>query len=531
MGRIKVLDCTLRDGGYINEWKFGKSTIKSIIEKLQKAKLDIIEVGFLTEAVEDDDYSLFDDLEVLREMAGNKSDDSMLVAMIAIGEKEIEPSILPEYDGKSIDGIRITFHRNEVNKAIAWAEIIKDKGYKVFMQPVGTLFYEDADLLELVRKMNELEPYALYIVDTLGSMYRNELMYMFYLIDRNLSAKIHMGFHPHNNLQLAFSNAQELSRIATTRTIIIDSSVFGMGRGAGNLPTELVTQYINKSIEPQYDVTTVLEIYDEHISLIEENYDWGYGMAYNIAANNVCHPNYASFLMNKQTLTMKDIEKIIISIPKEKKELFNKALIEELYLHYQNNKIDDSDEIKTLKDMISEKPVLVLAPGRSLVDEQTKVVDYVAKMNPYIISVNFVDDNFEIDSCFVSNHKRVESVEEGMRKTAKTTVIATSNIPKSELLECLNVDYYSYINQDEIVFDNAGLMLLKLLIKCKVPSVTLAGFDGFRTRYNENYYNEKLNIHVNELEIQEKQKRMKQQLEAIQKEMDIEFLTKSIYEE
>jgi len=530
MGRIRVLDCTLRDGGYINSWKFKRATIKSIVEKSQKAKIDIIEVGFLTEAIEDEDHSLFNDLGVIQGIIGNKNGGSMIVAMIAIGEKEIDPAVLPLYDGKSIDGIRLTFHRNEVEKAIAWATVIKNKGYKVFMQPVGTLFYKDVELLKLLDKMNELEPYAFYIVDTLGSMYRNELMYMFYLIDRNLDAKIHIGFHPHNNLQLAFSNSQELSRIATTRTIIIDSSVFGMGRGAGNLPTELITQYINKSIGGQYDVTTVLEIYDEHISLIKEDYNWGYAMAYNIAAKNICHPNYASFLMNKQTLTMKDIEKIIISIPQEKKEVFDKTLIEELYLSYQNNKIDDSKTIARLKEMIANKPVLVLAPGRSLVDEKAKITDFITNTEPYVISVNFVDNNFKIDSCFVSNHKRIESIEAGVGMSVGTSVIATSNIMPSVLLQYLYVDYYSYINQDEVIFDNAGLLLFRLLIKCGIKNVTLAGFDGFKTRYNENYYSSKLSIHLNETHILEKQERMKEQLEMIKKEMDIKFLTKSIYE-
>ena len=154
----------------------------------------------------------------------------MIVAMIAIGEKEIHPDKLPECNGKSITGIRLTFHNHEIDKAINWARIIKDKGYKIFMQPVGTISYTDLELLQLVERMNELTPYAFYIVDTLGSMTKNELLHFFYNIDANLNSNIRIGFHAHNNLQLAFSNAQELSRVQTQREVILDASIYGMGK-------------------------------------------------------------------------------------------------------------------------------------------------------------------------------------------------------------------------------------------------------------------------------------------------------------
>ena len=120
--------------------------------------------------------------------------------MIAIGEKELDPSLLSPYDGSGIEGVRLTFHKEEIPQALQWAEIIMEKGYKVFMQPVGTVYYSDMELLQLVEKMNRLNPYAFYIVDTLGSMYRNEVSHRFYLIDENMHPEIRLGFHGHNNL-------------------------------------------------------------------------------------------------------------------------------------------------------------------------------------------------------------------------------------------------------------------------------------------------------------------------------------------
>ena len=256
---IQVLDCTLRDGGYVNDWAFGREPIASILDKLEQANIDIIECGFLTRMVHDSNVSLFGSTEEIEELLPRRERHSKYVAMIAIGEKELHPSELTPYNGKGIEGIRLTFHQDEIDQAIQWGHIIKEKGYQLFMQPVGTVFYSDMELLQLVERMNQLDPYAFYIVDTLGSMYRNDVSHRFYLIDKNMAPGIQIGFHGHNNLQLAFSNAQILGKIQTKRTLILDSSVYGMGRGAGNLPTELITQYINRNIQSRYDVSTVMD--------------------------------------------------------------------------------------------------------------------------------------------------------------------------------------------------------------------------------------------------------------------------------
>lgn len=525
---IKILDCTLRDGGYINNWNFGFKTAKSVIHKLEDAAIDIIEVGFLTEKTKDRDYTLFSSAEQIEDLMP-KTHNSLYVGMIAIGEKEIHPSKLADYNGKSIDGIRLTFHQHEVDKALEWAEVIKRKGYKVFMQPVGTIFYSDIELLKLVERINELNPYAFYIVDTLGSMQRNKLMYMFYLIDENLNPDIKLGFHAHNNLQLAFSNAQELSRVQTQRCLILDSSIYGMGRGAGNLPTELITQYINSNSRKKYNTTTILDIYDESISLIRRKYEWGYSVAYDIAASYVCHPNYAAFLMNKQTLIMKDIEQIISSIPRKERGIFNKNLIEELYIRYQDKKIDDRETIAEISNIIAGKQVLILAPGKTLSTEYEKIQSFIKTEKPYVISVNFLDADFNVDACFVSNHKRIENIEAERKELEEALIIASSNVKLKENKNNIYVDYYSYINQDDIVFDNAGLMLMKLLGVCGVSKLVLAGFDGFKMRYDENYYNNSLNIQMDKEELKDRQNRIGRQLKELSKKMMIEFLTPSVY--
>lgn len=242
---ISILDCTLRDGGYINDFNFGRKCISEIISSLAQAKIEIIECGFLKSGANDPDKSLFGSVSAIAMHLPDNKDGTMYVAMIAYGDipiEEIEP-----YDGTSISGIRLTFHEQDIDRAFDFANRLSDKGYKVFIQPVGTATYTDKALLDLIEKVNTMHPFAFYLVDTLGTMYKNNLLRMFYLVDNNLAPDVRVGFHSHNNLQLSFSNAQELIGLNSKRNIIIDSSVFGMGRGAGNLCTELLTQYINEN--------------------------------------------------------------------------------------------------------------------------------------------------------------------------------------------------------------------------------------------------------------------------------------------
>ena len=523
---IQILDCTLRDGGYINDWKFGRKTIVSILDKLDKAGIDIIECGFLTRMVQDKDCSLFGSVAEIEEVLPKRARSAMFVAMIAIGEKELHPYELAPYDGTGIEGVRLTFHQHEIAQAVGWAAILMDKGYKVFMQPVGTVFYTDIELLQLVERMNRLHPYAFYIVDTLGSMYRNDVTHRFHLINENMEPGIRLGFHAHNNLQLAFSNAQVLGKIQTKRTLILDSSVYGMGRGAGNLPTELITQYINKNIASKYDVSAVMDIYDEHIAAIRQDHEWGYTVPYHIAASHVCHPNYAAYLINRQTLTMKDIETIIQSIPEEYKVLYDRRLIERLYAQFQSKAIDDSEAVAELSGWIEGRRVLLLAPGKTLATEAETIREFIEREHPFVLSVNFLDARYGMDACFVSNHKRVDSILRERRSMPGARIILTSNITVEEG-GCLYVDYDRYTNEDSIVGDNAGLMLLKLLQRCGARRVALAGFDGFHHKHN--YYSEELQPGEGE-EVQEKQGRIRRQLQRLSSEMEIVFLTRSVYE-
>lgn len=511
---INILDCTLRDGGYVNDFEFGKREICSIIRKISESKIDIIECGFLKSGAEDKNRSLFSSVEAITPYLGKKNPSLMYVAMIAYGD--ISDEEISERSEDGIDGIRLTFHNHQIDEAVILGKKLMKKGYKVFMQPVGTISYTDMELLALIEKINEMNPFAFYIVDTMGTIYKSKLMGLFYMADSNLNPSIYIGYHSHNNLQLAFSNAQALIDMPTKRNIIIDSSVFGMGRGAGNLCTELITQYINENVEERYDIIPVLEIMDDYIMPIFAHYTWGYSAPYYLAAVHRCHPNYAAYLMNKQTLTMRQINDILKELPSDIKHLFSENLISDLYYSFRIGSGGESsgESLEKLSQKFKDRNILVLAPGKTLKTHGDKINSYIAENNPVIISVNAAPNGYKSDYIFFGNQKRLFAYEDD----GKTEIIVTSNLSYSGI-NATAVDYSALCGKGCAEADNSGMMLLRLLAALNVKKAAIAGFDGYgqESMYYSEQGAQKLNSDISA------------QLKAIMNSLELDFLTPSCY--
>lgn len=526
MSKIKILDCTLRDGGYINDWKFGKKAIQNILFNLSKANTDIVECGFLTNKPYNSDCSLFNCVETIDSLLEeSKNSDTMYVAMIALGEKEINPRLISDSSNSYVDGIRLTFHPDEIDRAFEYAEIIKDKGYRLFMQPVGTTNYTDKQFLDLLERINALMPYAFYIVDTLGMMYKKDLIRQVFLVDNNLDTNIKLGYHSHNNFQLAFSNAQALAEYNTEREIIIDCSANGMGRGAGNLCSELFMNYLNKEYSAHYDVLPVLEIVDQYLVPISLSNPWGYNSAYFLSAANNCHPNYATYLMTKRSLSMSSIGNILQQLPKEQKRFFNKQLIENIYQNYQSNAVNDIETITKLRKKFDGKDILVIAPGESVKSKKDTIQKYISKKKPFVISVNFIPDFVKPDMVFVGNARRYEELCD--RLDIKKSIF-TSNIPKLPK-KAIKVNYSELVSASNDASDSSGIMILKLLKKTSVKSAALAGYDGFSKNPLGNYFNSDYCGIYEPVLLQEKTLAISEELESLSKKMKIKFVTPSIY--
>lgn len=247
MKAVKVLDVTLRDGGCVIDFNFGQDYMEQILAGLEKSCVDIIEVGYLDSAKGSVQgrTQYCNEQVISQHFLKEKKPGITYVAMADLGK--FNPELLHPCDGTGIDGLRIAFHKKDRERMLPVAKKVLEKGYKLFIQPMTIMRYSDREILELLDVVNtELaDATAFYIVDSFGEMRMDDLNRIAHLVDHNLLPGMAMGFHSHNNLQLSYSNAVTLLQYFTDRELIVDSAILGMGKGAGNLNTELFLEHLN----------------------------------------------------------------------------------------------------------------------------------------------------------------------------------------------------------------------------------------------------------------------------------------------
>ena len=528
MAKRELLDCTLRDGGYVNDWEFGHDKIVEIFKRLVSSGVEYIEVGFLDDRRKFDiNRTIMPNTQAINKIFGglNKGNSTVL-AMIDYGTCSID-HIQPCKD-TFIDGIRVIFKEHLMYDALAFCKQLKDLGYIVFAQMVSVTTYTDEKLKEYSKLVNSVMPYATSMVDTYGLTEADQIYHIYSILDKYIEPKVKIGFHAHNNFQLAFANAMAFLNYDSKRNLLVDGTLYAMGKSAGNAALELLMMYMNQKYSKHYDINQVLEAIDNVIMDIYHKQYWGYNMKFYISAETKCHPNYVSYYLDKKTLSVKQIMELLESLKSEKKLLYDKDYAEQMYLEYQSIRCDDRDSVKKLTKILKGKNIL--GPGNSIKRQKKRVDRYIDENEPLVISVNYVPKDTLVQAIFLTNSKRytelMNTLDESVNKDV--AIIATSNVYKTNGAFTYVLNYENLIDKDTEIADNSLVMLLKAMINFKVKKVFLAGFDGYskrRDNYFEisreySYVKEKadyLNTYVREF------------LEKNRKKIDAQFITRSHY--
>ena len=491
MSDIKLLDCTLRDGAYITNSEFGEAAIRGIIGKLCDAGVEIIECGWLKNNPYKQGTSFFHVPGDLIQYIGKKDPTKTYVVMIDWDRYNLD--YLPKYDGMSIDAIRVVFPYGKHEEGINVAREIKKKGYKVYLQAANTLAYNDDDLKKLSEAVNELAPEALSIVDTFGAMYPEDLEHITRVVDKYLDRNIAVGFHSHNNQQLSFALSMEFIKLLgeLDRECVIDASLCGMGRGAGNTTTELITSYLNKKHHAHYDLDSIMDAIDTYMEYYKEKYTWGYSTPYFIAGLYCCHVNNIAYLLDNHRTNAKDMRNIIESLSEDDRKKYDYDLLEEKYLKNKSYEIDDSEAVDNLKEAITDRKVLLVAPGKSSLDCIDSIREFISKENPVVIGVNSILDGYKYDYNMFVNNVRYEYAKNAHADTfASNKKIVLSNVEYGK--DDIVINFRSVIKRGWNYYDNAMICALRLLERLNVKDVYISGFDGFKHQYNLSYADEHL---------------------------------------
>lgn len=327
MNRLMLLDCTLRDGGYVNNWCFGQQNIDNIVHALEKSGVNILELGFLRDEPFNPNSSNLPNIESADRLLSQKREGLVYSAMLEAFNPYPLDKLSRHRDG-GIDLIRVCIWKRCLEEHMAYCKTVADKGYRITIQPSRVEQYNDDEFIDMLKRSNELNPFAVYVVDTWGTQSPIQICHYLELADKYLDADIKIGYHGHNNKLQALSCAKSAIEMNLDRDLCIDSSIMGMGRGAGNLNTEIIMEYLNAFSATKYDVNKVVDVFNSSLREIYHTTPWGYSMYYFLCSINECNPNYATFFSDN-SLSEELFLRFLRSLTDNEKIVFSKEFAAE----------------------------------------------------------------------------------------------------------------------------------------------------------------------------------------------------------
>lgn len=311
---IRITDCTIRDGGYLLNKNSDPAFIKGIMKGLADAGIDFVETGFLQKNVTGETLVYANSVDARKYLPEDKGRTQFLGFC---DNSRYSPDNLDPYDGKSFMWLRISFAKHEIDESVEFCRIAQGMGYTVQFNPMDAISYTDEERAELIKKANTVKPGSMSIVDTFGAMYLEDLRHIFRQMDELLDPAIAIGLHSHDNLGLSTALAETMIMLAkeTDRDVIVDGSLFGMGRGAGNASTELLASYINKYHGGSYNIQALLNTIHTYIEPLRDHIHWGYDLPMFVCGTEHAHVDNVYYLQKNTDATPTDMYEVIKTMP------------------------------------------------------------------------------------------------------------------------------------------------------------------------------------------------------------------------
>ena len=289
---IHILDCTIRDGGLINDHLFDDDLVKRVFDTDCAAGVDYAEFGYKASkkifAPSKFGKWKFCDEDDLRRIIGDKKPGMPKITVMTDAERTDYPEAILPREKSVIDCIRIACYINQIPAAVDMVKDATDKGYETALQLMAASVISENDLLEALEIAAGSQAQAIYVVDSFGSMYSEEVRSLIktYVNAVKGTGKV-VGFHAHNNQQLAFANTIEALIAGASR---LDATISGIGRGAGNCPLELLIGFLHN---PKFHMRPVLECCRDVFVPLSKKMDWGYSIPYALTGMLNRHPRIA----------------------------------------------------------------------------------------------------------------------------------------------------------------------------------------------------------------------------------------------
>jgi 4-hydroxy 2-oxovalerate aldolase len=310
---IKVLDCTIRDGGLMNDHRFDLEFVKAVYEANAAAGVDYMEIGYKAskKIFRRDEHGLwkFSDEDDIRRVVGEKTGATKISVMADAERTDYHEDILPK-EQSAVDLVRVATYIHQIPTALDMIQDAHDKGYATTVNLMAVSTVPEIELDHALEILARSAVGTLYVVDSFGNMYSEQIQYLVKKFLRFAKpAGKEVGIHTHNNLQLAFGNAIEAIILGAN---FVDASIAGLGRGAGNCQMELVLSFLHN---PKFRIRPILQCVQDNVEPLREKLRWGFAIPYMITGCLNRHPKAAMEFMEADGY--KDIVRFYDSVNEE----------------------------------------------------------------------------------------------------------------------------------------------------------------------------------------------------------------------
>ena len=494
---LSLLDCTLRDGGYYNNWEFQNNLLHSYISKLKKSNIDVIEIGF--RFFNNNSCGKFgktsENLIKKIKFNQNQSLAVMINSADLVNERNFKNKInnIFVYKKKSkISLVRFATHLKDIKKIIPQIKYVKNLGYKIAvnLMQIDKISKTELEItLKLLTKSRSVDVF--YFADSFGNLNTKKVKEICQTIKNNWNQEF--GFHAHDNCGLALKNS--LCAI-NNGAKWIDSTIMGMGRGAGNVSTEDLLKELKKKNYKKYNLKPIVELAKTYFRPLKLKYKWGKSEYYFLSAKKNIHPSYVQEILVDKRYSRRQIIEIINELSKVKSSSFNPLTLKDLINRKTNGNWN-------AKNWCENKNVLILGQGESIKKNKNKIIRLVKNRSCKVLALNInqmIEEKY-IDHFLACHESRVMVDAKKYNFYSKKMIMPTDrfkHILKNNLIK--KIKNYGMLvkketfNQFERYCVLPGNLAIGYAIAiCLIGNskkIYLAGFDGYKN-------NKMLNLEMN----------------------------------
>lgn len=504
---VKILDCTIRDGGHLNGWCFTKECVKASYYAAAKAGADIFEIGYRFENPKPEwgEFAKCEDDFLLSFI--EKNDKCKISVMVDAGKCSLDKFQKCIPSKTLIDIVRVATYPQKLDIAFELAEGLKQKGYEVIMNFMAISEYKKEHFDKIKNWKNKKVLTAVCFADSFGAFIPNDVKYYGDKL-RSLGFK-NICFHSHNNLQLAFANSL---KAIEDGFYCIDASIYGMGRGSGNLPAEIITGYLNKTGEEKYSPVAYIDVIERFYLEHSRKTPWGYRIQSLIGGLNNIHPYYVNELFDKKCFTINEIWTAAGLIKQYAPISFNtdelNAVLSDKFVNYDDVKIKNKVHILPEKDAFIQGKVefknihkgrsfLIITSGNFTIDEKEKIEQLIKEKNCVVIGTDYLNNQYNPDYyCFI-NRKRflkyITSVDEN------STILLPSFFGKEIVKENtknkvmyfdaeLKENVENLFENDKHIYQNLNVIITPIYIAYQMGAkeIFITGVEDAKQEFSDN---------------------------------------------